>query len=746
MIQRTRTLRLLAAATALTSFALPQAGFAQATGTPAAIDADAADAADTGEIVVTARRREESLIDVPISVSAISGDALNRTGAVDITALQDKTPNMTLQVARGSNSTLIAFIRGIGQQDPVWGFEPGVGLYVDDVYVARPQGAVLDIFDIDRVEVLRGPQGTLYGRNTIGGAIKYVTRRLGNEFEAKIRGSYGSYNQREVVASVTVPLTDTFSIGGAIAYYKRDGFGKNLFTGAEHYNKDVLAGRVSAEWTPSDRLSIRVAADQTRDNSNPRHGYRLLPNGALPDFQPIGDVYDTRAGVGDDNKVVTKGISGTIEYEASDMLTLKSITAYRKGYTDTVIDFDGTPGPVLDIPSFYKDHQFTQEVQALLQTDRVQGVFGLYYLNGSASGAFDTVIGNAGLTTLTSGDVDTKSYAAFADASVQVTDQLSVSVGGRYTSDKREGTVFRADYLGLRSPLFGRPTAVPFRIRTDYTNSRTDKKFTPRLSVSYKPVEDINLYASWSRGFKSGGFDPRGDAIFTPGTVNGYKPETVTAYEAGLKGAFLDRTLFVNVAGFYSDYKDQQVTTQFLSGATVVSSVDNVGKSRIYGWEMEMRAVPDRNFQVQASVGYTNAKFKEFLTLDPATLTIRDFADERVFQNTPKYTANVSATLGHDFDGLGRVTVTPALSYRSGYSLFEVPNPVLDQKSYQLVDLSIVWTSDDKRFSLAGHGRNLFDRKYRVGGYNFPGALTGNSIIGFYGPPRTFTVTGEVRF
>jgi len=634
MIQRTRTLRLLAAATALTSFALPQAGFAQATDTPAAA---VADAADTGEIVVTARRREESLIDVPISVSAISGDALNRTGAVDITALQDKTPNMTLQVARGSNSTLIAFIRGIGQQDPVWGFEPGVGLYVDDVYVARPQGAVLDIFDIDRVEVLRGPQGTLYGRNTIGGAIKYVTRRLGNEF--------------------------TGLVGG--------------------------------------------------------------------------------------NKVVTKGISGTIEYEASDILTLKSITAYRKGYTDTVIDFDGTPGPVLDIPSFYKDHQFTQEVQALLQTDRVQGVFGLYYLNGSASGAFDTVIGNVapiGLTTLTSGDVDTKSYAAFADASVQVTDQLSVSVGGRYTSDKREGTVFRADYLGLRSPLFGRPTAVPFRIRTDYTNSRTDKKFTPRLSVSYKPVEDINLYASWSRGFKSGGFDPRGDAIFTPGTVNGYKPETVTAYEAGLKGAFLDRTLFVNVAGFYSDYKDQQVTTQFLSGATVVSSVDNVGKSRIYGWEMEMRAVPDRNFQVQASVGYTNAKFKEFLTLDPATLTIRDFADERVFQNTPKYTANVSATLGHDFDGLGRVTVTPALSYRSAYSLFEVPNPVLDQKSYQLVDLSIVWTSDDKRFSLAGHGRNLFDRKYRVGGYNFPGPLTGNSIIGFYGPPRTFTVTGEVRF
>ena len=179
MIDTSKTLRLLAAATALTAFTAPAAVVAQA-GAPAT-EASANDDAGA-DIVVTARRREESLIDVPISVTAISGDALTRQGAVDITALQDKAPNMTLQVARGSNSTLIAFIRGIGQQDPVWGFEPGVGLYVDDVYVARPQGAVLDIFDIDRVEVLRGPQGTLYGRNTIGGAIKYVTRRLGHDF------------------------------------------------------------------------------------------------------------------------------------------------------------------------------------------------------------------------------------------------------------------------------------------------------------------------------------------------------------------------------------------------------------------------------------------------------------------------------------------------------------------------------------------------------------------------------------
>ena len=308
-------------------------------------EAAGADAALIGEdILVTARRREESLQDVPISVSAFSGEALENQGAVDITALQQQTPNLTLQIARGSNSTLIAFIRGIGQQDPVWGFEPGVGLYIDDVYVARPQGAVLDIFDVERVEVLRGPQGTLYGRNTIGGAIKYVTRRLGKDFEARIRGAYGTYNQIDLSGTITVPVQDNLAIGAGFALYRRDGFGENLLTGAEHYNKDVWAARVSLEWQPEDRVSIRIAADKTDDESNPRHGHREVGNAGLAAFEPPASVYDTRAGVGDENNVETSGISGTIEVEMTPDVTVKSITAWRKGHTETVIDFDGTPG------------------------------------------------------------------------------------------------------------------------------------------------------------------------------------------------------------------------------------------------------------------------------------------------------------------------------------------------------------------------------------------------------------------
>lgn len=701
---------------------------------------------DGTDLVVTARRREESLIDVPISMSVLTGDTLRDTGAVDITVLQDKTPNLTLQIARGSNSTLIAFSRGVGQQDPLWGFEPGVGLYVDDVYVARPQGAVLDIFDVERVEVLRGPQGTLYGRNTIGGAIKYVTKRLGDDFEGSVRAAYGSYDQIDLIGQVTVPVFDGFSIGGAVARYWRDGYGTNLTTGAEHYDKDVIAARLSAEYNPTDTIFFRLAGDRVLDKSNPRHGTRLLPNGADPIYAPTASVYDTRAGIGDNNRVVTEGVSFTGEIGLSPALTFKTISAYRQGESDTVIDFDNTVLPTLDIPARYEDRQFTQELQLLYEGDRVQGVVGLYYLNGRAAGAFDTVVGLLNTTTLTSGEVKTESYAAFGDVSFDVTDQFSISVGGRYTKDSKEGTVFRQNFTGIRSPRFGNAAAVPGLIRTDYTNERDFEQFTPRVSLSYEVRPELNFYASYGKGFKSGGFDMRGDALFTPTTVDGYAPEKIDSYEIGMKGAFLDRTLFLNVAGYHSKYKDQQVTIQVpnvLGG--IASFVDNAGRADIWGAEAEARIVPSRNFSATMTLGYTNADYKEFLTFIGGGTTPVDVADQRVFQNTPEFTASASATWGADLMG-GRLSVTPAVSLRSDVSMFEIPTPALDQDGYFLVDASANWVAPDERLTVGVNLRNLTDERYRVGGYNFPGALFGNSIIGYYGPPRTATFNIGYRF
>ncbi|HWH22453.1 MAG TPA: TonB-dependent receptor, partial [Allosphingosinicella sp.] len=647
---------------------------------------------ETTEIVVTARRRAENLQDVPISVTALDGEALEDRGAVDLTAVMQQAPNTTLQIARGSNSTLIAFIRGVGQQDPLWGVEPGVGLYIDDVYVARPQGAVLDIFDVERIEVLRGPQGTLYGRNTIGGAVKYVTRRLGDEFAARGRASYGSYNQTDLVGSVTVPVAPTLSFGAAGAMLKRDGYGTNLTSGAEHYNKDVLAGRVSLEFTPTGDLFFRLAGDWIEDDSNARHGTRMAPiSAALPLYQPLDDVYNTRAGAGDRNSVRTRGVSLTGEWQATADVTLKSITAYRDGDTDTIIDFDNGPEPRLDVPAFYEDDQLTQEFQLLYESDFVQGVAGVFYLDGHAAGAFDTVLGALNLSILTSGSTDTKSIGGFTDLSFTLTEQLRLSVGGRYTRDKRTGTVFRRNFTGIRTPQFGNSAAVPGLIRTNYTNTRTENQFTPRVSVSYLPNRDLTFYASYSKGYKSGGFDMRGDFFLFPETVEGYDPETVDAYEMGMKAYAAGGNLFFSLAGFYSDYKDQQITTQYPMPSGIASVFENAGDSRIKGLEAEMRATITDNFSMTAMLGLIDADFKRYLAFNPTLMQRVDVADQRVFQNTPKLTFGLTPTFSKDLAG-GRLSFTPSISHRSAYSQFEIPNALLDEDGYTLVDASLVWT------------------------------------------------------
>lgn len=695
------------------------------------------------DIIVTARRRDEQLKDVPVAVTALSANRLEETGATDITALQQQTPNATVQVARGSNSTLISFIRGVGQQDPLWGFEPGVGLYVDDVYVARPQGAVLDIFDIQRIEVLRGPQGTLYGRNTVGGAIKYVTSRLGAEPEASVRASVGSYNQVDVLATASLPLSDSFRIGGAYADYNRDGYGSNLNTGAEHYNKDVRAARLSAEWTPSDTVFVRLAYDKVIDESNPRHGHREAAGTGTGAGVPAS-VYDTFAGIGDRNFVSTEGLALTFEAAISDSLTFKSITASREGSTDTVIDFDNTPAATLDIPAYYADDQFTQEFQLLFDTPRVQGVAGLFYLDARAEGAFDTIVGNLGIVIGTSGFVETESLAAFADVNIDLTDRLHLALGGRYTTDTKTGRVFRANYLGAtRSPLLRGAVRAPLLVRTDYTREKDFDQFSPKVALSYDFSDDITGYASYSQGFKSGGFDMRGDAVFTPNTVNGYNPETVDSYEVGLKGRA--GPLSFSSAVFFNKYEDQQVTTQVPATTGIASFVDNVGSSEFFGAEFEGAWFIADNLTANFAVGYLDSDFKQFLRYNLTTLTFEDISSQVVLQNAPEWTGYLGLTWRTNLNG-GDLAITPSVSYRDDYSQFEFPNPILDQKAYSLVDLSAVWTAPSDRWSLALSGKNLTDEEYRVGGYNFPGATFNNSIIGYYGPPRTVTATLEIKF
>src|SRR5438270_1401512 len=569
-------------------------------------------------IVVTARRRNEVLLNVPISVTAYSGEQLNRQGALDITDIADTTPNVTLEVSRGTNSTLTPFIRGIGQQDPVAGFEQGVGLYLDDVYLNRPQAAVLDIYDVERIEVLRGPQGTLYGRNTIGGAIKYVTRRIptdGPHFS--MRTNLGTHDQADLIVSASTPLTKGLMIGVAAARLSNNGFGQNLTNGLDNYNKKVFGARGTIEFVPSDTIFFRLSGDYTADDSNPRGGHRLIPNlcttaacnGAFP---VLGNVFDTQGGLNDPVQLVRSGgVSLSGEIGLNDWLKFRTITAYRKDKSETPIDFDALPYVDLDVPAIYKNHQFSQELQLVADKGPLQGVAGFYYLNANAYDAFDvrlytTAATLPGLTAATAGNVKTNTWAGFADFTYNFTDQFSLSLGGRYTWDRRWANVLRRTYLFGGQPSLG--GSAPFGVGTavattsDFTGRRVDKAFTPRASLTWKPNRDNTLYVSYSKGFKGGGFDPRGQTSQAPTqsyqdiyNFMTFKPEKVSSYEAGWKASMLDHRLQFALAVFDAEYKDVQVPGS--AGCTVggvqtfCGITTNAGGARFRGveWESNLR-------------------------------------------------------------------------------------------------------------------------------------------------------------
>ncbi|MCJ2187964.1 TonB-dependent receptor [Novosphingobium beihaiensis] len=743
-----------------------------------------------GDIIVTARRREERLVDVPIAVTTFSGEQLAKSGAIDVTDLAQTTPNVTLEPSRGTNSTLSAFIRGIGQQDPVSGFEQGVGIYLDDVYLNRPQAAVLDIYDVQRIEVLRGPQGTLYGRNTIGGAVKYVTKPLAQDPYLKVRGTYGSYDQADAVITASAPVSDLVRVGGSLARLSRGGFGKNLTTGEDNYNKDIWAARGTVELGGYGApVTIRINGDYTHDKSNARGGHRLIP-GYTSGTPVLKDVYDTQGGLIDPKQdVEAYGFSINATAELTDALTLRSISAWRKDHSASPIDFDALPAVDLDVPAYYRNEQTSQEFQLLYDDGGMfQGLIGAYYLTAKADTQFDVRLFTTapailpGLTAFTQANVDTETFAVFGDFTLDFTDQLSLALGGRYTWDQRKADILRQNYLLGGSPVFGGP-GVPFGSpSTDFSGKATFKKFTPRASLSFKPTPDHNIYASFSQGFKGGGFDPRGVGVNAP-TTNpsgepsdaeiarylSFKPESVDSYEMGYKGNLFGGGLYLAVAAFHMDYKDVQIPGSAgctVGGvATFCGVITNAGKARIDGFEVETNARVARDLAISGdrlsftgSLGYINARYKEYITNvpDPDTgLPVpTDVSSQRKIQNTPKWTG--SATLAYDTPlGGGDLSLSSTVSYRSKTYQFEVPNPYIDQKGYALVDASLVYTAPGGGWSLGLHGKNLFDKQYKTSGYSFvapdgagglvPTLGTEGTLTAFYGNPRQVFVTATLE-
>ncbi|MGN6589128.1 MAG: TonB-dependent receptor [Sphingomicrobium sp.] len=816
---------LLGSVAAAALFTIPTAAVAQENpaSTPAAASnaqTQAAPATGSDEgIVVTARRRNELLLDVPVAVTAYSGEQLDRRGALDITDVAATTPNVTLEVSRGTNSTLSPFIRGIGQQDPVAGFEQGVGIYLDDVYLNRPQAAVLDIYDVERIEVLRGPQGTLYGRNTIGGAIKYVTRRIPTDAaHMSIRTNLGTYRQADLIVSASTPLAQGLALGVAAARLSNGGFGKNVTTGQRNYNKDVFATRGTLEFAPNDNVFVRLSGDYTWDDSNPRGGHRLINSlcttlCGLSSATGPSNVFDTAGGLNDPlQRVRAGGVSLWGEFGLNDWLKFRSITAYRKDKSFTPIDFDATPAVDVDVPAIYRNRQFSQEFQLVADKGPLQGIAGLYYLNANAFDVFDVrlyttgaLLGLPGLTAATRGNVDTKTWAAFTDVTYNFSPQWAVSLGARYTNDQRQATVFRETLFRGGSPELGGSdgfgVGIPAgaaAITSNFDGKRTDKAFTPRASINFKPNPNNNLYLSYSRGFKGGGFDPRGQSTAciapTGGACNSqqlydfmaFDPEKVDSYEAGWKASLFKRRLQFALAVFQANYKDVQIPGSF--GAVIngvpnfVGVTTNAGKARFRGVELEtnwrlaqdMAAAGDR-LSFAGTVGYLDAKYLNYVTVvsfDPIThlplakpITL-DLSGFRKIQNTPKWT--LSGTLDYTTPAWGgHLDVNTTVAYRSASQQFELAIPDLDQGGFALWDANLVWRSPGNRYEFGIHGKNLANKKYLVSGYNFLGqdpysgafintktgapgisstlGLTG-VLTGYYGNPRQIFLSAAVNF
>jgi iron complex outermembrane receptor protein len=740
------------------------------------------------QIVVTARRREELIQDVPGAVSSFSGAAIEQAGIQDVTGLADLTPNTTLKSSRATNTTLTAFIRGVGQQDPVAGYEQGVGIYLDDVYLARPQGALQDIYDLARIEILRGPQGTLYGRNTIGGAVKYVSKRLGDKTEINARVALGEYNQADLVVRGNAAVSDTVRIGGTIATFNRDGFGSNVVNGKENYNKEVLAGRISAEFTPSRDLFIRFAADRTQDDSLPKQGYRLTPGPAPQSEAPLSGDYDTRANLytvlGRPQEVTTGGESLLIEWNLSPDLVFKSITAHRKGESTAPIDFDSLNRPLFEAPAFYNDSQRSQEFQFTYTGSRWQGVAGAYFMKANAFNEFDVLydaVVPGGLSLYTLDDIDTKTWAVFADMNYEVTPELDVSFGLRYTNDEREARIFKRTYLGMQgSPTLGNPAAVGLPIDTDMQKSdlnRTDKKTTPKIGVGWKFTPGQNAYLTYAEGFKGGMFDPRMNlrAVGGPGSVTGQQirkgvdPEEVKSTELGLKSSWDGGRIQTNVAAFYMDYKNVQipgsVATYNAQGEVTgfAGSLTNAGKAKVKGLELEAVARLTDALTVQAMAGFIDAEYKEWMVSNqsataPALVNVAGSAE---FQNTPERQASITGTYEWPmglFGKAGNLALQATAAYKSKVYQSELVRPtgipavdllvpannLLAQDAFTLWDASLVWTSRDRKWTAGIVGRNLGDKRYKVAGYPF--TAFHNTITTFYGEPRTVKFVGGVTF
>ena len=720
--------------------------------TAAAVPSEQAMAAD--DIVVTATKRAENLMDIPVAISAFSGEALNKMGISGVQALQTANPAV---IFPNTGAYSQPYIRGVGSRLLQNGFDPSVATYVDGRYISRQSAINLEFADIERVEVLKGPQGVLFGRNASAGAIRIITRDVSKDFEGYMKGGFGNYGRLAVQGALNVPLTETLGIRISADTLQRNGFAKNIFPAGQRDwdDRNWTSVRAKLRWQPTDWFDARLTGSYWR--SDDIAGNDLIQVGRLDLSTGIrlgGITGRNRKEVASASKDPIKKEEKATELDLHFDLgfaDLSTITTYADLNNLLGFEGDGTSARVVDAVIFERSKTFSQEIQlASKGYAPIEWLVGAYLFRDNTH--FDTVFDRASAVpaspTASNGqqNVLTKSWAGFGQLKWHVTDQFSLTAGGRYTHDKK-------DVLLLPSPNRGAVTiaVVP------YSDSAKFEKFTPSLTAEYDFGPTL-VYAKFARGFKSGGFNyPAGSSAPV------VQPEVLDMYELGLKGEFFDRKVRTTLSGYYYDYSDLQVTRAAAAGVTPIVTTQNAANAKLYGLDADLTWFATNALTLSGSVSVQHSEYQDYLAnakvyrgLLPATLGQPGMVDvgfdasgERLLR-APKFAA--FASINYDIStSNGKVPINLSYSYKGSYLFDFIFDPaditalettnVLKQKGYGLVNGRIAYEAESGRWSVSAWVNNLFDKKY------FDDVVAaGTGIRASYAPPRTYGLDLEFKF
>lgn len=687
------------------------------------------------EMIVTAQKRSENIQKVPVAVTAFSAESLSDLGVKDVNDLTGLAPSLQIKSADASANPKI-FIRGIGSND----FNPtssnAVGIYVDGAYIGSPLAQGGQFFDLERVEVLRGPQGTLYGRNTTGGAINVITAKPTQDLEGYGSVEYGNYNTLNLEGAVSDAIVkDKLAVRLAATYNRNDGYTENRVTGNDVNNTNKWAGRLTFLFTPNEDFEMTTQFRGGKMRNGAIMGQNRAGDGGTPygytdtDNDPFAGDYNIEG----TDAVDLFGVSNNIKWDLGD-ISLVSISALDWSLRDDVEDTDADPNN--EVESRYKSRQYQVSQELRLQSNGdtpLAWVAGLYYAHESLK-VDNTVSLLPALYGIFPGTGDfyypyeqrTDSYAAFGQVDYKVTEKLTATVGLRYSADYKDFSYENYDMLGSS-------------LLVAYDKSKHWSSVSGRLGLKYQITDAAQVYATYNRGYKGGGFI--GSAVTEAAQLEPYNDESVNAYEIGSK-IDITKSLRLNTSAFYYDYKDLQVYTIESRNGIPAQVLDNASGAKVYGLEAEVQARPVEGLMLSLGASLLHSEYLDFWTQDSLGNPVDNSGNTMV--NAPKYSLNGSAYYEYALPGGDAVVTTLNADYKGKVFTDTGNTDRLAQDPVLLVNGRVGWRSPDGAYETGLWGKNLLDKKYIVDTVDLMTDL--NFDILYYGDPRTFGVYFKTNF